>query len=564
MRLGWMVMLVSTYLLTSCNTKSGDKIDLIIYGGDIVTMNDDMRSTEAVAIVDGMIHAVGTYEEMAELANEETVLKDLSGKTLLPGFIDAHSHITLAMKTFRWADLSSPPVSDVTSVTSLIAKLKKHQESRDIEEGDWIMGWGYDPDQLEEKRHPTSAQLTEAFPKNPVFLLHVSGHMAAVNEAALTKAQINIETADPAGGTIIRDPLSKRATGLVQEKAVYMFLPLFPLPSQSEMVEVFGEVQDHYAKNGITTAQDGLTDYPSFQFLKGIADQGLLKLDVEALGSFMAADKFYEDDLFGSDNNGLRLTGMKIVSDGSPQGKTAFFRDPYLTIVPGCSHECRGMPTIEQPKLKELMAKNYSLDIQTYVHSNGDGAIQMLLDTHKEVVDSLGIDKDGQRTVVIHSQFVGNDQLKRYKEYGFIPSFFSNHAFFWGDVHVDNLGIERASFLSPLKSATDMGIIATNHTDYTITPIDQLFLTWTAVNRETRSGTILGPDERVSAWDALKTVTINGAYQHRVEDKKGSIEIGKMADFVILDNNPLTVEPKAIKDIKVLETIKEGKTIYSQ
>ena len=167
-----------------------------------------------------------------------------------------------------------------------------------------------------------------------------------------------------------------------------------------------------------------------------------------------------------------------------------------------------------------------------------------------------------RRPVTIHSQFVRADQLDAYKRLGVIPALFSNHAFFWGDTHIKNLGVERASFLSPLKSAARKGIIATNHTDYGVTPLNQLFLLWTSVVRQSRSGTVVGSDERLTPIEGLRAITINGAYQYFEENEKGSIEKGKLADFVILSDDITAIDPQKIKDVRVLETIKEGKTIF--
>lgn len=559
-----LVLILGALTIHSCQEKEGvHYADMIIHNGPILTMVDDRMTVQGIAVTDGVISAIGDSTSLSVYKGSKTIMKNLEGQTLLPGFIDAHSHVGIAMRTIGWADLNAPPVGNIRNIPQLLSALQDYVSHNDLNRDQWILGHGYDPDQLEERRHPSLSELSEAFPDNPVMILHVSGHMVSVNQKALDVAGITIETENPEGGVIVRDQLSNKPTGLLQEKAMYLILPKLPVPDIKDMIGLFDKVQDHYASHGITTAQDGLCDFKTFKFLQGLSAQDALKLDIEVLASYLEADAYKKENLLTYNQNGLRVTGMKIVSDGSPQGKTAYFRKPYLTNVPGCVHECRGVPTISPSNLKKVLADNYKNDLQTYIHANGDGAIDMVLDTHEHVTDSLSIATDIQRTVIIHSQFVGQDQLEKYKKYKFVPSFFSNHAYFWGDVHLDNLGEERASFLSPMNTAASLGITYTNHTDYTITPIDQLFLLWTAVNRTTRSGAILGPEERISPWQGLKAVTINSAYQHRVEDKKGSIEIGKLADFVILDNNPLEVDADAIRDINVVETIKEGETIYA-
>ena len=257
------------------------------------------------------------------------------------------------------------------------------------------------------------------------------------------------------------------------------------------------------------------------------------------------------------------LTGKRIFSYLLPS-KTAFFSKPYLTKVPGCTHNCKGFPNLTKAQLGGLMKQCYEAGVQLYTHANGDGAIDLFLETHQSVIDSMPTVPNDLRSVIIHSQFVRPDQLALYQKHKMIPAYFTNHAFFWGDTHLANLGEERASFLSPMKTTMDMGIVCTNHTDFAVTPIDQLFLLWTAVNRTTRSGIILGEGERLTPYEGLKAITINSAYQHKQEHLKGSIKAGKLADFVILAENPLTVSVDELKDMTVLETIKEGEVIYSR
>ena len=553
------------FLLLSLIYSCGDTlmVDSIYHNGSILTMESEEKIS-AVSIKDGKIYSVGDFETLGELAGADTEIIDLNGKTMLPGFIDAHSHFSMAMRIATRTDLSSPPVGDVSSISDIVKKLKTRRDSRNISKGEWIVGWGYDQDQLEESRHPNRYDLDEEFPDHPVYLLHASGHMSVVNSKALEILGLTQESNDPQGGKIIRMPNSREPSGLLQEAASAVAGNALPQPTQGELDSLLEEVQNLYASHGITTAQDGLLDPNAFNFLEESGKSGHLKIDIEVLASFQHAEKWLTTykDRFGKNVNGLKLTGIKIVSDGSPQGKTAFFSQPYLTDVPGCTHSCKGISTVTQEQLDQLIKITYNHGIQTYVHCNGDGSIDMLLEAHEKNKDEWKGDNSGPRTVVIHSQFVRNDQLDKYAEYGFVPSFFTNHAFFWGDVHMDNLGQERANFLSPLKTAISKGIVATNHTDYIVTPLSQLFLVSTAVNRKSRSGRVVGPNERISPLEALKAITINAAYQHRVEDIKGSIKVGKLADFVILNQNPLEVANDKIQDIKVLKTIKEGKVIY--
>ncbi len=566
-RLTQLLLILLTTIFFACqSTPKGEIADIIYHNGTIITMEDEAQKATSVAVKNGKILAVSENDLAAIHQGDSTQVIDLAGKTMLPGFIDAHSHLSLGMSLLGQANISSPPVSDITSIAGIVKKLKTHQEKNNIPKGDWVIGWGYDPDLLTDKRHPTKLDLDEAFPDNPVFLMHVSGHMAVINSAALAKVGIDETTKNPDGGMIVRLPNSNEPNGLVQETAVYAVRKGLPLPTPEQLMVLLEEVQNLYASHGVTTAQDGFTDYKTYQFWEKAAAAGKLKLDVEILAGFLNLKEYFGNHLaaFGQSKNRLRLTGVKIVSDGSPQGKTAFFSKPYLTEVPGCAHDCKGFPNLTKEQLGGIMKQCYDAGIQLYTHANGDGAIDLFLETHQSVIDSMTTVPDDLRSVIIHSQFVRPDQLELYKKHKMIPAFFTNHAFFWGDTHLANLGEERASFLSPMKAAMDMGIACTNHTDFPVTPIDQLFLLGTAVNRTTRSDLTLGKDQQLSPYEGLKAITINSAYQHKQEHLKGSIKVGKLADFVILAENPLTISADKLKDMTVLETIKEGAVIYNR
>lgn len=557
---------ILTFLI-ACQTPQKDIADSIYYNGTILTMEDEAAEVQAIAIKNGKIQAVGKTADIQLHRGDSTRMIDLKGKTLVPGFVDPHSHFAMAMQLMGATNISSPPAGGVKNISDIIKALQQQQETRETPEGKWLVAWGYDPDELEEQRHPNKLDLDEAFPHHPVMLIHVSGHMAAVNSAALDLVGMSAETPNPVGGMIVRLPGSKEPNGVLQEAAWFEARQFLPVPSPEQLMFLLEKTQDFYASQGITTAQDGFTDLKTYQFLRHAAAQDAFKIDVEILAGFkdMAAFMQAPDYQFGASENRLRLTGMKIISDGSPQGKTAFFKNPYLTEVPGCVHDCRGIPILKQAQLNSIIQTCYQNNIQVYTHANGDGAIDMLLTAHQNAIDMLNLTKESDlRTVVIHSQFVRPDQLQQYQKFGFVPSYFTNHAFFWGDTHLKNLGEERANFLSPLKTSLDLGIPFTNHTDFVITPLNQLFTVWSAVSRTSRSGKIVGEKERINPLEALKAITINAAYQHKTEAIKGSLKVGKLADLVILDKNPLTVEIDDIKNIKVLETIKEGETIYLQ
>lgn len=264
---------------------------------------------------------------------------------------------------------------------------------------------------------------------------------------------------------------------------------------------------------------------------------------------------------FGTYRNRLKLQGMKFHMDGSPQGKTAFWSLPLLTKGPGGEDNWRGQPLFPPEQVNHALKEVYDKGIQLFVHANGDAAIDMMIDAARAA--GVTADQD-RRTVIIHSQCMRPDQLPDYATLGFSPSFFTMHTFFWGEEHVANLGEERASFLSPMQSAIAHGLVCSNHTDFTVCPMDPMRVMWSAVTRQSRGGKVIGPDERIDRWASLKALTTNAAWQLHEEDLKGMIRPGMLADLVILDANPLTVETDAILDIKAVETFKEGKSVYQR
>lgn len=547
------------------NEPSAETADKIFINGKILTVDAKNSVAHAVAIKNGRIIEVGNVQDILKLGSKETIVVDLQGKVLIPGFIDGHSHF-MGWGRSKSANVAAPPVGKVHNIPELVREIQQFKTEKKVSEGEWISAFGYDQDQLEEKRHPTKEDLDAAFPNNPVTLTHVSGHMTVANSLALKLSGIDASTPDPAGGVIVRQKDSKEPTGLLQETAARLLKrEQKEPPTLEEKLHDLKEQQLLYASNGITTAQDGSTSFESLELLRTASEKDELIIDIEALPAYASLDRVIGNPAykFGVLQRHLKLAGTKVVADGSPQGRTAFFTKAYLVDVPGCNHsECKGFSNVTQEQLNEAVIKAFKNNIRPFIHCNGDATIDMYVQALDNANKELQTTSADRRPVTIHSQFVRADQLDAYKRLGVIPALFSNHAFFWGDTHIKNLGVERASFLSPLKSAARKGIIATNHTDYGVTPLNQLFLLWTSVVRQSRSGTVVGSDERLTPIEGLRAITINGAYQYFEENEKGSIEKGKLADFVILSDDITAIDPQKIKDVRVLETIKEGKTIF--
>jgi predicted amidohydrolase YtcJ len=536
-------------------------ISEMIYLGDIVTMDEKNPSAKAVAIKDGKILAVGSKVDVLRTMGAATKLIDLDGKTMLPGFIDGHSHFFQAAMIADYANVSAPPVGTASSIAGIIAVLKEHVARYVLKPGEWLIGYGYDGSALTDGRDAIRDDFDPYFPDNPMVLVHVSGHGCILNSAGFKAVGIDANTPTPPGGVTVRKPGSNEPAGLLLENSWFPVVALLPKPSSQLLLENLTKAQQMYASNGYTTVQDAPVEPKVMPLYKKAAEEGRFWLD---LNGYWESHLFLQTAKPGADYrspqaNHYRIAGVKVIADGSPQGRTAYFTKPYLTCGPGGEKNWRGTPIVPPEHLNAVVKLAYECEAQVLVHCNGDAAIDMLLDAHK----AAGA-PDGRRTTVVHSQFVRRDQLDLYVQYGINPSFFTNHAFFWGDVHLENLGEERAYSLSPMKTARALGLRMTNHSDFLVTPLDPLFILWTAVNRTSRSGKVIGSGERVSVLDGLKALTIDGAHQYFEEGRKGSIEEGKLADLVILTANPTKVDAAAIREIKVAETIKEGKTVFQR
>ena len=567
----WLAIATTALVLGACSkpgTAPATNGVTVYSGGDILTMaGAETAYAEALAVRDGKILAVGTRAEVDKAAGAGATQVDLAGKTLLPGFIDGHSHLLNYADSLVQANLNPPPIGGVTKIADIIEALRKLKSDMKAGPGDPLIGQGYDQDMLAERRHPTAADLDSAFPDNPVILIHASGHMLVANSLAFKAVKIDASTPDPEGGTILRKPGGREPLGLVQEMGMYPFQPILKGARKPEVdLDLVKRAVAHYAANGYTTASEALVLGEKMPVIEAAADAGAFSIDVIALPAFtMAAELVGTGKIkWGEYRKGLKYAGLKIAVDGSPQGKTAYLTRPFLTPVPGCKTDCRGFPNLTQDQVNQLVLLTYKNGVQMFSHCNGDAAIDMMIAGHENAEKVLATPGKDRRTVIIHSQIMRPDQLDAYAKQGLLPSFFSNHVYYWGDVHYANLGPERAEFISPLASAFKRGIRATNHTDATVTPTDPMFLLWTSVNRVTREGRVLGEAERVTPYQGLQALTVNGAYEYFEEASKGTLEVGKRADFVVLDKNPIKVAPMTLKDIRVLETIKDGKRVYAR
>jgi predicted amidohydrolase YtcJ len=543
-----------------------DAADTIYAGGDIVTVNDLQPGAEALAVKGGKIVAVGTRAEVEKAHKAaSTKLVDLGGKALLPGFLDAHSHYISSLTVAKQVNLYAPPAGPGKDAASIVAELVKYRDANKIPKGEVIQAYGYDENVMPKGHLLNRDDLDKALPDNPVLVGHVSMHGAVLNTAAMKKWDISAKTKTPPGGVIVRKPGTQEPYGLIMETA---YLPIFaslPQPTPAQEVEWSMAGQKLFAQFGVTTAHEGATHLGDLEVMKRAAAGGATLIDVIAYPFITDLDKVlakYPKETWGRYENRLKIGGVKITIDGSPQGKTAFFTKPYLTGGPGGEKNWKGELAFPEDVVTKAVKTVYDMGVPLNLHANGDGAIDAFLRAHEAAAaGELGKQR---HITVIHSQFVRKDQLDKYVAYKIRPSFYTLHTYYFAEAHIANRGREQAMYISPMRDAIDKGLVPTNHTDFVVAPLDQLFMLWSAVNRISRGGELIGADQRVTPLEALKAQTINVAQQYGEQASKGSLEVGKLADLVILDKSPLKVEPMAIKDIKVVETIKDGKTVYKR
>jgi hypothetical protein len=558
-------ILIAALVLTACGQKPADTqlgkvADLIITGGPIVTMEGDQPTTvEAIVVDDGKITFVGSKAAALERQGDGTVLKDLGGRTLMPGFIDGHAHAQQFGTQAVGANLLAPPDGTVNTIDDLVDRLKTFAAGPDVALTGWIFGMGYDDALL--GRHPTREDLDKVSTTVPVIATHISGHFAAVNTLGLKMIGYDAGTRDPEGGVIRREADGKTPNGVLEELAAIPHMVRFLTPATQEGKDVFLKRGMEMAKSyGYTTANEGRMFGSMHDVMADAARRGLV--DIDFIGWMDYTGRSALDAGFSTTySNHYRLGGIKVTLDGSPQGRTAWRTAPYLIPPDGQALGYKGYPVIPDTKQAEAyLDEAYGKGWPVKVHANGDAAIDQLFEALRPVVAKHGV-KPGQVTL-IHGQFIRPDQVQALKSLGIFPSMFPMHTFYWGDWYKQIVGPEQAARISPMRSILNTGLHATSHTDAPVALPNLMQVVWATVNRTSRSGAVIGPDERVTPYEAMKMVTIWGAEQFGEQAAKGSIKEGKLADLVVLSDNPITMDPATINQVQVLETIKEGKTVW--
>jgi predicted amidohydrolase YtcJ len=557
-------------LLLSCGQQGSNVGKAILYhNGDIVTMEGDSAVyVETLVVRDGKILFAGRKDEALKQAGADHTEGDLQGRFMAPGFLDAHGHAYGAGFQKMAANILPPPDGTVTDIESLITTLKQWYADlgKTGKSPKVIVGFGYDDSQLKEKRHPVADDLDKVSNTLPVILVHQSGHLQALNHVALAAVGFDASTEDPQGGVIRREKDGKTPNGVLEETAgVMVMFKLFSKFDSSMSANMVKAGVQAYKEFGFTTVQEGAATPSMVQAYEDMARAGDLDVDVAAYPVLLASRELMEKQGTSDSYSGhFRIAGIKITQDGSPQGKTAYLSHPYKVPPPGQPKTYRGYPGMpRQSQLDSLVDYAFSKNWQVLMHCNGDAAGDMMIQSVRYASTKLGM--ADRRPVMIHAQTARYDQLDSMKQLGIIPSFFSMHTFYWGDWHRDEtLGQERAFRISPAQTAYRKGLIFTEHHDAPVGLPSSIMILHTAVNRTSRTNSVIGEAEKLTPYQALLSLTRYSAYQYFEEKNKGTLTAGKLADLVILDRNPMKVDPKDIIRINVMETIKEGRTVFKR
>ena len=517
----------------------------LYFGGPIVTL-EEPRYAQALVERGGRIAYVGDREEAERLAGPGARRVDLEGRALLPAFVDPHSHLLAC----AYARLQVP-LGECAGWGEIADRLSRHVQERGIQPGEWVKGTGYDQNALAEGAAPDRFCLDRACPHNPVVIQHASGHAGVFNTLALER----LGALDGDCG-LERDGQGE-LTGRGEENPFLDLLGRIPMDGLEDVLRAFQGAQEEYASHGITTAQEGLLQPVMAPVYQEILRRGLLYLDVNAYVPPADYDRLRGQFAQGvsASPGTFQVAGMKIFLDGSPQGGTAWVREPY-------AGGGRGTSTMTDGQVLSAFRQALDRDAQLLAHCNGDRAAEQYLTLLAQAEREAG--KKLCRPVMIHAQLLGLDQLERVKALGVIPSFFVAHVYHWGEIHVKNFGLDRAGRISPAGSALARGIPFTFHQDSPVIPPDMLETIWCACVRRTKTGRVLGAEERIPVEAALRAVTQTAALQYGLERELGTLRPGKRADFVLLSGDPLRTPPEELKKLQVERTIRCGRTIWSR
>jgi predicted amidohydrolase YtcJ len=555
--------------------------DTIYFNGTIITLDEQFPQAQAMLVKDGIITALGTNAEINKLKTDNILSVDLKGATLLPGFIDSHTHVALSAFLESMVDLSGFTHKTNNEVWNYLK-----QNIKDKAVGEWIACKGLDPILTEDLITPNIAFLDAIAPNNPLIIISQSLHTYWANSKAFELAGITKDSQNPSKSSYYEKDATGNLTGLIAEQQAFVpFLEQLkngPLSSK-KLINSTANVLKNYAKNGNTTiVSAGITINDAkplrlYEHLSSnkpifinqiLATIGMLPQRTQNPRHFIYIryDKaFLLPKKPDPDNDFYNILGVKHWYDGSPYTGSMYIKEPYLISelsqkklhIPKGSN---GQPLIEKENLIQFIKDYHTKGWQIAIHTQGDIANKNVLDAFNEVNKTL--DTKNRRHRIEHCLLLSDSDLDTMKKLNISPSFHVNHLYYYGKALKESIiGLKRANKILPLLSAQNKGIKYSLHADQPMFESNPLRLIQTAVERQTKEGDTLGFNQKISILNAIKAMTINAAWQIHMEDKIGSLKEGKYADFVILDNNPLKIPIHQIQDIKILKTVVNGNVV---
>ena len=573
------LVLLSVVLCIGCS-KPQQK-SMIFFGGEIITMAEDGGTVpEALFIIEGKIVSVGSKKEIFQLKTPSTQLVNLEGKTLFPGFIDVHAHPDIAAYLHSFVDMSG---FSNTSPEQVWERLE--QAIKVAEKGDWIFAKGFDPMLIDGLKAPQISYLDSIAPDNPVFILAQSLHSAWANSSALAAMGVTPETPDPSEGSYYEKDENGELTGFIAELEAIKPASKIILENIDIKKDIVA-VLDQYPANGVTTISTlGLfgKDGKSLMMYEHLSTKHqAVKLKIFELLGFLPkkkpsirhfvylvdeAQKLFPDEVDNGDDF-FKILGVKLWYDGSPYTGSMYLKEPYVEsdLSQNSLHiplNHKGKALITKDALYEKIRKYHALGWQIAIHSQGDKSSEDVIAGFKKVIEESSARDHRHR--VEHLLMFPVDQYQVAHDLGLTLSFHINHLYYYGEsLRKDILGEDRVESILPVDSAIKSGINISLHADNPMYPVEPLSLIQTAVVRKTKQGRYIGQDESIAILDGLRSVTINAAWQLHMEDKIGSIEVGKYADFVVLEKNPLKVSAENLSSISVLKTYVNGEQLFVQ
>jgi hypothetical protein len=529
--------------------------DLILYNGKIITMGETGTNVEAVATKFGRILSVGSYKEVMKTKGEVTQMLDLKGRTLIPGLIDSHCHmIASGIARLLYVDLSEE--AGITSIADLQARLK--ERVKETPTGEWIFGYQEDDAKLAEKRHPTRWELDEVSLKHPILITTVGGHFWITNSKAFDLAGISKDTQDPVGGKFDRNPETGKLTGGLHEKALNSIRAEEELSATRELAQKGAfQILEECASFGLTCVYDTV-DNTHIRAALDLKNQGNLPIRVRMdanIGYFEDLDKVGIYRGFGDD--WLRLCGLKFFFDGAISARTAAVSEAYLN-----KPDFYGVMATTREIATELLSAAYEKGYRISAHANGDRAINLFLDIMEDLQNKFP--REDPRNRDIHCTVVNPEIISRIKELGILPTIFGPYPYYHGDKLIPAFGEDRLEWMFAARAFLEAEVMISAHSDHPCAPNPPLMAIHSLVNRKTKAGKPIGQSQKISVFDALRLYTINAAYHSFDEKQLGSIEEGKLADFVVLSDDILNVDPGLIKDLSIEMTIVGGEIVYKK